>query len=386
MKGCNIQLLTSNKYSAMKRYDYLLVGAGLYNAVFAYMAREQGKRCLVIDRRPHLGGNVYCECIEGIHVHKYGPHIFHTNNKAVWDFVNRIVPFNRFTLQTVANYKGHLYNLPFNMNTFYRMWGVGTPVEAMRMIKSQCGSIDGFPANLEEQAISLVGYDIYNTLIKGYTEKQWGRACHELPAFIIRRLPVRYTYDNNYFNDLYQGVPEGGYNRLINGLLQGVECLTSCDYFEKKPYWDSIADKIVYSGAIDEYFGYVHGHLEYRSLRFVHNIHQTENVQGCAIMNYTDSATPYTRTVEHKHFDINNRPVQESPVTVVTTEYPVQWMKGQEPYYPINDDRNNRLYETYRAMAAQEQRVLFGGRLAEYKYYDMTDVVEQSMKRFENEI
>lgn len=366
----------------MKRYDYLLVGAGLYNAVFAYLATERGKRCLVIDRRAHLGGNVYCDSMEGIHVHKYGPHIFHTNNKAVWDFVNRIVPFNRFTLQTVANYKGRLYNLPFNMNTFYRMWGVGTPVEAMRMIESQRGSINGSATNLEEQAISLVGYDIYNTLIKGYTEKQWGRPCHELPAFIIRRLPIRYTYDNNYFNDRYQGIPEGGYNRLIGGLLQGTECITSCNYFKDKPYWDSIADKIVYSGAIDEYFGYAHGHLEYRSLRFVHHIHQTENVQGCAIMNYTDSAIPYTRTVEHKHFDINNLAVQEKAITVVTTEYPLRWEKGQEAYYPINDDRNNRLYGIYRTMAAQEHRVIFGGRLAEYKYYDMTDVVLSAINLF----
>lgn len=362
------------------RYDYLIVGSGLFGASFARLATDGGKRCLVIDKRPHLGGNVHCKEVEGINVHQYGPHIFHTSNREVWELVNRFVQFNRFTLCTTARYGDKVYNLPFNMNTFYGMWGTVTPAEAMAKIEEQRNLLKGrTPQNLEEQAISLVGRDIYETLIKGYTEKQWGRPCTELPPFIIRRLPVRFTYDNNYFNDSYQGIPEGGYNRLIEGMLEGIECKTSCNYFDDRDYFDSIADKVVYSGAIDEYFGYRLGHLEYRSLRFETETLPVSNYQGNAIVNYTDTSVPFTRIVEHKHFDINNRAVQESPVTVITREYPQAWAAGNEPYYPINDERNNLLYQQYKAMAEQETNVIFGGRLAEYRYYDMDDVVERAM-------
>ena len=364
----------------MKLYDYLLVGAGLFNAVFAYLAKQRGKRCLVIDKRPHLGGNVHCEEIAGICVHRYGPHIFHTNNKEVWNFVNRFTPFNRFTLCTTARFGNKVYNLPFNMNTFYNMWGAVTPSEAMVKIEEQRNPLKGrTPQNLEEQAICLVGRDIYETLIKGYTEKQWGRPCAELPPFIIRRLPVRFTYDNNYFNDRYQGIPEGGYNRLIEGMLEGIECKTSCNYFDDKSYFDNLADKVVYSGAIDEYFGYRLGHLEYRSLRFETETLSVGNFQGNAIVNYTDISVPFTRIVEHKHFDINNRAVQESPVTVITREYPQAWTVGKEPYYPINDEKNNRLYRQYKVLADQEMNVIFGGRLAEYKYWNMDETLERCM-------
>lgn len=369
-----------------KQYDYILVGAGLFNAVFAHQAKTHGKRCLVIDKRPHLGGNLYCDNIAGITTHRYGPHIFHTNNKKVWDYVNSLVEFNRFTLNTIANYKGSLYNLPFNMNTFYRMWGVTTPAEAISIIESQRSKFANLtPKNLEEQAISLVGQEIYEKLIKGYTEKQWGRSCKELPAFIIRRLPLRFTFNNNYFNDQFQGIPEGGYNRLIECLFNGIECKTSCNYFNDKSYFDSLAEKVVYSGCIDEYFGYRLGHLEYRSLSFETQVLPISDYQGNAIVNYTDASVPYTRIVEHKHFDINNVPAQQSSHTVITHEYPKEWDVGQEPFYPINDNKNNQLYQKYKLMAEQETNIIFGGRLAEYKYLNMDLVAYKSIKIAENE-
>ena len=363
-----------------KEYDLLIVGAGIYGATAAYKAKQEGKRCLVIDVRPHLGGNIYCESIEGINVHKYGAHIFHTNNKKVWEFVNSIVEFNRYTNSPIANYKGRQYNLPFNMNTFYQMWGVTTPEEARKKIEEQRREqgLTCEPQNLEEQAISLVGRDIYEILIKGYTEKQWGRRCCDLPSFIIRRLPVRYTFDNNYFNDRYQGIPEGGYNRLIEGLLKGMECRTGCDYLSDREHWNAQAGTVVYTGAIDEYFDYRLGRLEYRSLRFEHEVIPIQNYQGNAIINYTSSEVPFTRIVEHKHFDINNQQVQQLPVTVITREYPMTGA-GLEPYYPVNDERNNRLYEQYRELAEQEPHVIFGGRLATYRYMDMDEVMESAM-------
>ncbi len=372
-----------DSFDMNKEYDYLLVGAGLFNATFAYMARQRGKRCIVIEKRKHLGGNVYCEDVEGITVHKYGPHIFHTDNREVWKLMNSFTSFNRFTLNTVANFNGQIFNLPFNMNTFNRMWGVVTPEEAEREIRRQVEE-SGIvcPKNLEEMAISLVGRDIFHTLIEGYTEKQWERPCRELPAFIIKRLPVRLTYDNNYFNDRYQGIPDGGYNRIIEGMLVGVECLTGCDYFSDKAHWDSVAEKVVYSGAIDEYFGYRFGHLEYRSLRFEQETLPTRNFQGNAIVNYTSRSVPYTRIVEHKHFDINNTAATTSPLTVITREHPQAWQRGMDAYYPINDERNQRLYRQYKELADMEQNVIFGGRLAEYKYYDMDDVVESAMRMY----
>ena len=360
-----------------KPYDYLIVGAGLFGATFAYLARQQGKRCLVIDRRKQLGGNVACRKMEGIDVHLYGPHVFHTSNREVWKLVCSLVEMNRFTLCTVANYKGRLFNLPFNMNTFYQMWGVTTPEEARQKIEEQ-RQRSHQPRNLKEQAISLVGKDIYETLIKGYTEKQWGRKCSELPAFIIRRLPVRFTFDNNYFNDCFQGVPEGGYNRLIDGLTEGVECRIGCDYLSDREHWNAQAGTVVYTGAIDEYFGYRLGRLEYRSLRFEHEVKEVQNYQGNAIINYTSGKVPFTRIVEHKHFDINNQQVQQLPVTVITREYPMTGA-GLEPYYPVNDERNNRLYRQYRELAEQEPHVIFGGRLATYRYMDMDEVMESAM-------
>lgn len=369
----------------MKEYDYLIVGAGLFGCTFAYRARKAGKRCLVIDKRPHVGGNLYCENVEGINVHKYGAHIFHTSNKKVWDFVNSIVPFNRYTNSPVANYKGRLYNLPFNMNTFYQMWGVTTPDEALQKIEEQRHDAmdalerDGAaePRNLEEQALTLVGRDIYERLIKGYTEKQWGRPCRDLPAFIIRRLPVRFIFDNNYFNDLYQGIPVGGYNKLIDGLLEDVGTQTNVDFFERRDYWESIAHKVVFTGKIDEYFGYRHGKLEYRTVSFEQETLDTPNYQGCAVVNYTDAEVPYTRVIEHKHFESFGQAVYDNPKTVVSREFSKEWQPGMEPYYPVNNERNNELAEQYRQLAAKTDNVIFGGRLAEYKYYDMAPIVEK---------
>lgn len=364
------------------KYDYLIVGSGLFGATFAYRANQAGKRCLVIDKRPHLGGNIYCEEIEGIHVHKYGAHIFHTNNKDVWDFVNNIVPFNRYTNCPIANYHGKLYNLPFNMTTFNQMWGVITPAEAEAKIAEQkaeeLAELNGRePRNLEEQALCLVGHDIYEKLIKGYTEKQWGRPCSELPAFIIRRLPVRMVYDNNYFNDAYQGIPIGGYNRLIDGLLDGVDTLVNTDFFANRKRWESSADKIVFTGKIDEYYNYSFGKLDYRTVRFENEIMDTANYQGNAVINYTDNAIPYTRVIEHKHFEAFGQAVYNNPKTVISREYSTEWQDGMEPFYPINDDKNSLLYIRYKQLADQESRIIFGGRLAEYKYYDMAPIIEK---------
>lgn len=381
------------------KYDYLIVGSGLFGATFAHLATKQGKKCLVIDKRPHLGGNVYCENIEGINVHKYGAHIFHTNNKEVWDFVNSIVEINRYTNSPVANYKGKLYNLPFNMNTFRQMWGVRTPEEAKAKIEEQKAeavkALNGRePQNLEEQALTLVGKDIFYTLIKEYTEKQWGRKCTELPAFIIKRLPIRFVFDNNYFNDRYQGIPIGGYNKLINGLLDGVDCLTNCDFFKNdidlsdnlriisgdlrlKDHWQDIADKLVYTGAIDEFFDYRFGKLDWRTVSFNTRIEDTPNYQGNAVVNYTSHNEPYTRVIEHKHFEMFGQQVYDCSKTVVSEEYSTEYKSGMEPYYPVNDDRNSALSDQYRTLAAQEADVIFGGRLAEYKYYDMAPIIEQ---------
>lgn len=374
----------------MKGYDYLIVGSGLFGATFAYLAHQQGEKCLVIDKRAHLGGNIYCEDVEGIHVHKYGAHIFHTSNKQVWDFVNSMVEFNRYTNSPVANYKGKLYNLPFNMNTFYQMWGVTTPDEAMAKIEEQKAEAvakmkaDGVtePRNLEEQAQVLIGKDIYEKLIKGYTEKQWGRKCTELPAFIIKRLPVRLVFDNNYFNDKYQGIPIGGYNRLIEGLLDGVETRTGVDFSTLKGTWHEIADKLVYTGAIDEYFDYCYGKLEYRTVRFETETLDTANYQGNAVVNYTEQEVPYTRIIEHKHFEMFGQEVDKCPKTVISKEYSTEWKPGMEPYYPVNDSRNSDLYQKYKYLADQETNVIFGGRLAEYKYYDMAPTIESVLKNF----
>ena len=369
----------------MKAYNYLIVGSGLFGATFSYRAKQAGQKVLIIDKRPQLGGNIYCEKIEGINVHKYGAHIFHTSNKEVWDFVNSIVPFNRYTNCPVANYKGKLYNLPFNMNTFYQMWGVTTPAEALAKIEEQKQEAvvkmraDGItePRNLEEQAICLIGKDIYEKLIKGYTEKQWGRACTELPAFIIKRLPVRMVFDNNYFNDKYQGIPIGGYNKLIEGLLSGIETMSDKDFFENRPYWESLAEKIVFTGKIDEYYDYRYGKLEYRTVRFEEEIHNITNYQGNAVINYTEREIPYTRIIEHKHFEMFGAEVDPPPKTVVSKEYSTEWKDGMEPYYPVNNETNNKLYLKYKALADKETNVIFGGRLAEYKYYDMAPIIEQ---------
>lgn len=367
----------------MNLYDYLIVGSGLFGATFAHRAKLMGKRCLVIDKRPHLGGNVYCESIEGINVHKYGAHIFHTNNKEVWDFVNSIVEFNRYTNCPVANYKGRLYNLPFNMNTFYQMWGVTTPEQAQVKIGEQkaeaLAALNGRePANLEEQALTLVGRDIFETLIKEYTEKQWGRKCSDLPSFIIKRLPVRMVYDNNYFNDKYQGIPIGGYNKLIEGLLEGVECKTGVDFFNSEYRdWRTYADKLVYTGAVDEYFDYKLGKLDWRTVSFKTRVEEIPNYQGNAVVNYTSHEESYTRVIEHKHFEMFGQEVYACPRTVISEEYSTEYKEGMEPYYPVNDERNNALAEEYRKMAEQEEDVIFGGRLGLYKYYDMAPVIEQ---------
>ena len=368
-----------------KEYDYLIVGAGIYGATFACMAHRQGKRCLVIDKRHHLGGNIYCENIEGINVHKYGAHIFHTSNKKVWDFANSIVEFNRYTNSPIANYKGKQYNLPFNMNTFYQMWGVLTPTEAQAKIEEQRqealekmksdGAIE--PRNLEEQAQLLIGKDIYEILIKGYTEKQWGRKCSELPAFIIKRLPVRFVHDNNYFNDRFQGIPIGGYNKLIDGLLDGVEVKLNTDFFDDRQHWENIADKILYTGKLDEYFDYRLGKLEYRTVRFEEEILDTPNYQGNAVMNFTDAEVPYTRIIEHKHFEMFGDDVYKCPKTVISREYSTEWKDGMEPYYSVNDDKNMFLYQQYKDLADQNPNLILGGHLAEYKYYDMAPIMEK---------
>ena len=371
----------------MKQYDYLIVGSGLFGSTFAYFAKQAGKQCLVIDKRPHLGGNVYCESIECINVHKYGAHIFHTSNKVVWDFVNSIVPFNRYTNCPVANYKGKLYNLPFNMNTFYQMWGVITPDEAKAKIEEQkkeaVTELNGRePANLEEQALSMVGRDIYEALIKGYTEKQWGRSCAELPAFIIKRLPLRFVFDNNYFNDNYQGIPIGGYNKLIEGLLEGVETRVNCDFFEHRAELTELAEKIVYTGPIDAYYDYQFDHLAWRSLSFEQEVIEKSNYQGNAVVNYTERGVPYTRIIEHKHFEMFGDAVYNNPKTVITREYSTEWKPGMEPYYPVNDAENETRYKQYKALGDKEENVIFGGRLAEYKYYDMAPVIEKVMEYF----
>lgn len=376
----------------MKEFDYLIVGAGLFGATFAHLAHKRGKKCFVIDKRPHLGGNLYCEDIEGIPVHKYGAHIFHTSNKQVWQFVNSIVEFNRYTNSPVANYQGRLYNLPFNMNTFYQMWGVRTPEEAERLIEEQKQDVlvmmknQGIvaPRNLEEQALLLVGRDIYERLIKGYTEKQWGRKCTELPAFIIKRLPVRLVFDNNYFNDRYQGIPIGGYNRLIEGLLKGIPCKTGTDFFDQRAYWQSVADTIVFTGKIDEFYDYQFGKLAYRTVRFEEETYNLPNYQGNAVVNYTEADVPYTRIIEHKHFEFFGQEVYNNPKTVISKEYSVEWKEGMEPYYPVNDSKNNELYQQYKTLAEKESQVIFGGRLAEYKYYDMAPTIESVFKYFES--
>jgi len=375
----------------MKKYDYLIVGSGLYGATFAYFARKKGKKCLVIDRRSHLGGNVYCEKTEGINVHKYGAHIFHTSNKQVWDFVNSIVPFNRYTNAPLAYYKGRLYNLPFNMNTFYQIWGVTTPRQAYDKIEEQRRAVlqemerehIGEARNLEERALSLVGRDIYEILIKGYTEKQWGRPCKELPAFIINRLPVRLVFDNNYFNDSFQGIPVGGYNRLIEGLLKDTECRTDCDFFATyRNSWREIAEELIYTGPIDRYFDYKFGKLDWRTVIFKTRVEDTANFQGNAVINYTDAQVPYTRIIEHKHFEMFGAEIDRCPKTVVSEEYSVEYKEGMEPYYPVNDAKNNKLAEAYRLLGQQEENVVFGGRLGDYKYYDMAPIVEQVMCKY----
>ncbi len=382
----------------MDKYDYLIVGSGLFGATFAYKAKQAGRKVLVIDKRPYLGGNIYCENIEGINVHKYGAHIFHTSNKEIWDFVNSIVPFNRYTNSPIAVApNGKIYNLPFNMNTFYQMWGVRTPGEAMAKLETQRREAidkmkaDGIsePRNLEEQALTLIGKDIYEQLIKEYTEKQWGRDCKELPAFIIRRLPVRMTFDNNYFNDYYQGIPIGGYNKLIDGLLEGVECLRETDFFSSncpqtdKVYsksWRDIASKLVYTGALDEYFDYKFGKLDWRTVTFKTRVDEMPNYQGNAVVNYTGHDVPYTRVIEHKHFEMFGQDVYANSKTVVSEEYSTEYEEGMEPYYPVNDNRNNILADSYRKLTENEHDVIFGGRLGEYKYFDMAPIIEEVFK------
>lgn len=365
----------------MKQYDYLIVGAGLFGSVFAHEATKQGKKCLVIEKRNHTGGNIYCESIEDITVHKYGAHIFHTSNQRVWDYVTSLCEFNGFINTPMANYEGKLYNLPFNMNTFSQIFGVTTPEEAKAVIDEQRAEIKDEPKNLEEQAISLVGREIYTKLVKGYTEKQWGRDCKDLPAFIIKRLPVRYTYDNNYFNDKYQGIPVGGYNVLIDKLLEGIEVRLDTDFLRNRDEYLTLAEKIVYTGTIDEFFDYSLGELDYRSLRFETEILDMKEFQPVAVVNYNERQIPYTRIIEHKHFEFGNQ-----PKTVITREYPADWIKGDEPYYPVNDDRNNSLYEQYKQLADNEKNVIFGGRLGQYKYYDMDKCIESALALCEEEL
>ena len=362
----------------MKKYDYVMIGSGLFSGVFAYKMRQRGKSVLVVEKRDHIGGNIYCEDVEGIHVHKYGAHIFHTSNREVWDFVNSLVEFNRYTNSPVANYKGEIYNMPFNMNTFSKMWNITTPKEAMEILEKQRKAVTGEPKNLEEQAISLVGTDIYLKLVKGYTEKQWGRDCKDLPSFIIKRLPVRFTYDNNYFNDLYQGIPIGGYNVLIDKLFEGCDIETGVDYLENREYYNNLGETIVYTGTIDGYYDYCYGKLEYRTVRFENELLDTDNYQGVAVVNYTDRETPFTRIIEHKHFEFGTQ-----PKTVISKEYPSEWKEGMEPYYPVNDEKNHALYQQYAELAAKEEHVIFGGRLGEYKYYDMDKVIESAFRAVE---
>jgi len=381
-----VTLPRTSQLEAEMMYDYLIVGAGLFGATFAWRAKQAGKKCIVIDRREHTGGNIYCDEIEGINVHRYGAHIFHTNNEEIWKFVNSLVPFNRYTNSPLANYQGKLYNLPFNMNTFYQMWGVRTPAEAKKKLEEQRYEArqqlnsQGLtePRNLEEQALLLIGRDIYEKLIKGYTEKQWGRPCTELPAFIIRRLPVRMVFDNNYFNDRFQGIPEGGFNQLINKLLEGVEVRLGVDYLENRDYWDSLVQTIVYSGEIDRFYDYRFGRLEWRTVRLETEVLPISNFQGNAVVNYTERSVPYTRIIEHKHFESFGADVDLNPMTVISREYSTEWQTGTEPYYPVNDEHNQHLYEQYHALAVNEKNVIFGGRLAEYKYYDMAPVMERA--------
>lgn len=365
----------------MKKYNYIIVGSGLFAGVFAYYARSMGKTCLVVEKRDHIGGNIYCENVDGINVHKYGAHIFHTSNKKVWDFVNSLAEFNNYVNSPIANYKGEIYNMPFNMNTFSKMWGIATPEEAKKIINEQKSSIQKEPENLEEQAISLVGKDIYEKLVKGYTEKQWGRDCRELPAFIIKRLPVRYTYNNNYFNDRYQGIPIGGYNVIIDKLFEGCDVILNTDFNEEKDKYRDLGEKILYTGTLDSYYDYKYGKLEYRSLKFENEELDSENYQGVAVVNYTDRQTPFTRIIEHKHFEFGTQ-----PVTVITREYPAAWSEGMEPYYPVNDEKNQKLFESYREEASKEEGMIFGGRLAEYKYYDMDKVIESAFHLVDEEL
>lgn len=362
-------------------YNYLIVGAGLYGAVFAHEAKKSGKTCLVIEKRDHIGGNVYCEDIEGIHVHKYGAHIFHTSNKETWEYVNQFAEFNNYVNSPIARYKDEIYNMPFNMNTFSKMWNIATPEEAEAEIEKQRKEVNGEPKNLEEQAISLVGRDIYEKLVKGYTEKQWGRDCKELPAFIIKRLPVRFTYNNNYFNDRFQGIPMGGYTAMVEKMLDGIEVKTGVDYLEDREKWDGMAEKVIYTGPIDAYFSYQYGPLEYRSVRFETEILDKKNYQGNAVVNYTEREIPYTRIIEHKHFEFG-----EQPKTVISREYPSEWRPGDEPYYPINNEKNNTLFEKYQQLAMKQENVIFGGRLGEYKYYDMDKVIESALGKVRTEL
>lgn len=364
------------------RYDYLIVGAGLYGAIFAYEAKKHGKKCLVIDKREHIAGNVFTKEIEGVQVHQYGAHIFHTSNKMVWDYINQFAEFNHYVNSPVAVYKDELYNLPFNMNTFSKMWNIKTPAEAKEIIDRQIADLNICePANLEEQALSLVGTDVYEKLVKGYTEKQWGRDCKDLPSFIIKRLPLRFTYDNNYFNDRYQGIPVGGYTAIVEKMLEGIETRLSCDFFSNRAELEAIADKIVYTGPIDQYYDYCEGVLEYRMVRFEHELLDCENYQGNAVVNYTDREVPYTRIIEHKHFEFGKQ-----DKTVISREYPDEWKLGEEPYYPVNNDKNNLCYEKYKALADKEYHVIFGGRLGEYKYYDMDKVIESALAKAKEEL
>lgn len=387
MRLMDIEVEKKTRTEDMENYDYLIVGSGLYGSIFAREATDKGYKCLVIDKRDNVGGNIYTEKVEGINVHKYGAHIFHTNNQKVWDYITQYATFNRFTNSPVANYKGELYSLPFNMYTFNKMWGVVTPEEAAAKIEEQRKEIKGEPHNLEEQAISLVGRDIYEKLIKGYTEKQWGRDCKDLPSFIIKRLPVRLTFDNNYFNALYQGIPVGGYTKMIENILEGIEVRLNEDYLEKKHEYDAMATKVVYTGAIDAYFNYSLGNLEYRSVRFENEILDKPNFQGNAAVNYTDCETPWTRIIEHKWFEFGKDEYgNDLPKTIISREYSSEWNPGDEPYYPVNDEKNGVLYKKYRALADKEKNIIFGGRLGEYKYYDMDAVIASALDIAESEL